>query len=168
MTSLLIIPGSALLVYAAFRDLAVRLVPNWLSVAVFAIGFVIRCMDHSLRGALLASVCTFAVLFCLWNFKLLGGGDVKLWAASAMLIPPELSLEVNFGLAVVLSGGALALVYLFLRLVVPSVHYKKSSSLISRVLQIEARRIKRHASLPYALAIAGSAVFAVLPQTFKR
>ena len=167
MTSVLIIPASALLVYAAFRDLTARCVPNWLSVAVFSFGVVIRSIDHSLRAGLLVSAITFAVLFALWNLKALGGGDVKLWAATVMLVTPNLSPEVNFILAVVLSGGALAMIYLILRFVLPPIHYQKSTSLVWRILIAEGWRINRGGSLPYALAIAGGALVMVLPQTLK-
>jgi len=160
--------ASGLLIYAALHDLAARTVPNWLSLAVLAVGCSWRLLDHSLLGGLLAGVITFICLFAVWLLGGMGGGDVKLWAASALLIPPLLITELAFVLHVVLFGGALAIVYLILCRIVPVPKQRTGGGWPRRLLRIEAWRIGRGAPLPYACAIAGGAISTFLPLSLQR
>ncbi len=157
-----------LLVYAALHDLAARTVPNWLPVALLVIGLAARFADHTLVDGLLVAACTFAVLFALWILGLMGGGDVKLWAASALLIQPLLQSELNFILDVVLAGGVLALVYLVLFRLIKRPRASREGGLVRRALRAEAWRIFRRAHLPYACAIAGGALVSLLPLSSQR
>ncbi|MDE8346891.1 MAG: hypothetical protein POH28_12075, partial [Acidocella sp.] len=91
-----------------------------------------------------------------------------LWAASALLIPPLLQPELAFILRVVLSGGALAILYLGLCRVVPRPRAVRGGGLLRRVLRAEAWRIGRGAPLPYACAIAGGAISTFLPLSLQR
>ena len=164
----LAILASCLLVYAALHDLAVRTVPNWLSAALFCIGFGTRLADHTLLSGLAVCAGTFVILFVLWILSAMGGGDVKLWAASALLIPPLLRPELNFIMAVVLLGGVLAVLYLCLGLVVPRPQASRAGGMLRRLLRAEAWRISKKAPLPYACAIAGGAILTFLPFTLQR
>jgi prepilin peptidase CpaA len=155
-----------LLVYAALHDFAARTVPNWLPVCVFFIGSAWRLYDHSLLAGLCVAAVTFAVLFAVWLLGAIGGGDVKLWPATAMLIPPYVQPELNFFVRVFMIGGLLALVYLGLWLVLPKPRRgpaSRAAGLGRRVLRAEAWRIGRRGPLPYALAISGSAIITLLP-----
>ncbi len=163
----LAILACSLLFYAAMHDLAARTVPNWLSVALFCIGVGTRLADHTLINGLIISASTFAILFVLWVLGGMGGGDVKLWAASALLIPPLLHPELNFLLAVVLFGGVLAVLYLCLGLVMPRPRAARTGGMLRRVLRAEAWRIHKRAPLPYACAIAGGAILTFLPPTLQ-
>ncbi len=168
MTALMGVPAAMLLVYAALHDFAARTVPNWLPLCLLVLGAGLRLYDHSLLAGLAVAAGTFAVLFVVWLFGAVGGGDVKLWAATALLIPPLWQPELAFFLHVVLLGGGLALLYLLLCLVVPRPHASRAGSLLRRVLRVEAWRIKRRASLPYAFAISGGAILTLLPLSFQR
>jgi prepilin peptidase CpaA len=153
--------ASCLLVYAAWHDLAARTVPNWLPLALVLDGCCVRVSDHSLLAGLLVAGITFAVLFVIWLVGAMGGGDVKLWAATVLLVPPLLQTELNFFLRVVVFGGVLAVVYLTLHFLLPKPKPSRSLNsrdLLGRVLRAEAWRIGRRAPLPYACAIAGGAL----------
>jgi prepilin peptidase CpaA len=166
LSELLCILAAALLVYAALHDFAARTVPNWLPAALFCLGFALRLADHSLLTGLLICAITFAVLFAIWLLGAVGGGDVKLWAATALLIPPLLQPQLAFFLRVVILGGGLALLYLLLCFVVPKPRASRAGGLVKRVLRAEAWRIGRRAPLPYAFAISASAIVTLLPLSF--
>lgn len=159
-----------LLLYAALHDLAVRTVPNWLPLCLLAIGFAARLRDHSLPLGLLVTFLAFIALFGIWFSGAMGGGDVKLWAATVLLIPPHLQPQMFFFLRVLLIGGVLALLYLSLwwpisRLRRVSQGRSPGAGFFRRVLKAEIWRISRRGPLPYALAISASAIITLLPLT---
>jgi prepilin peptidase CpaA len=160
--------ASALLFYAALHDLAVRTVPNWLSATVFGIGCCARLDDHSLIAGVTAAAVTFAVLFVLWVLGAMGGGDVKLWAASAALVPPYWQPELEFFLRVVVFGGILAILYLVMAPFIRKPAASRQGGMLRRVLRTEAWRIGRRAPLPYACAIATGAITTLMPLTLQR
>ncbi|WP_298284115.1 prepilin peptidase [Acidocella sp.] len=163
----LMIPAAFLLIYAALHDLAVRTVPNWLSVAVLVIGVAAQALDHSLLSAIGASLVVFLALFGIWMAGAMGGGDVKLWAAAVMLIPPSWRQELDFFLYVVLLGGGLAVIYLLLSPLAPGLRLARGGGWLRRFARAELWRIGRRGPLPYACAISGGALFVLMPQIFK-
>ncbi len=179
-----------LLAYAALHDVAARTVPNWLPLCVAALGCAARFADHTLGIALIIAGVTFIVLFAIWVLGLMGGGDVKLWAATALLIPPQLQPELDFYLRVFLLGGLLGLVYLALWPVARRVRQSNAArilaartlaaglpqnmpaagrpkSLLRRIARAEVWRIGRRGPLPYACAISVSAIVALLPPSLQ-
>jgi prepilin peptidase CpaA len=167
MTEGLTVVAAGLLVYAALHDVAARTVPNWLPASLFVIGCCARLIDHSLLGGGLIAAVTFAVLFVIWLLGAMGGGDVKLWTATVLLIPPMLQPELAFFLRVVVFGGILAVIYLALRPLVPKRQPARPAGLFLRVLRVETWRISRRGPLPYACAIAGGAIVTLLPLSFS-
>ncbi len=161
----------ALLVYAALHDLAARTVPNWLPLCVLLVGCGFRLEDHTFEAGLLIAAATFAFLFVIWVLGVMGGGDVKLWAATAMLIPPQLRPELGFFLHVFLLGGLLGLIYLALwpllrrlrRGANPGAAAVHQLGLVRRALRAEAWRIARRGPLPYACAISAAAILTLIP-----
>ncbi len=156
-----------ILAYAALHDLAVRTVPNCLCVGLFSLGVLLRLTEHSLLDGLLMSAGTFLILFIIWALGAIGGGDVKLWAATALLIPPLWTPALWFFLRVIMFGGLLAIVYLLLCLVVRRPRASQAGGLLRRLARAEAWRISRRGPLPYALAISGSAILTLLPLSFN-
>jgi prepilin peptidase CpaA len=163
LTSGLTWAAIALLVYAALHDFAVRTVPNWVPAVLLLLGICLRLADHSLLDAVAVAVASFAALFVIWLLGGMGGGDVKLWAATVLLIPPLLQPELAFILRVVVLGGVLAICYLLLCFFVPKPKASRSGGCLRRVLRTEAWRIGRRAPLPYACAIASGAIVTFFP-----
>jgi prepilin peptidase CpaA len=166
LTQVFMTLAAGLLVYAALHDIAARTVPNWLPLCLLVLGCGARLTDHSLLAGTAVVLVTFIALVGLWLGGAMGGGDVKLWAATALLIPPLLQPELAFLLRVLLYGGGLAVLYLLLRLCVPRPRVSRQGGLLRRIVRAEAWRIGRRAPLPYACAIAGGALATLLPLTF--
>jgi prepilin peptidase CpaA len=153
----------ALLICAALHDLAVRTVPNRLSASIMVLGLTLRVIDHSLLESLGVAGFCFIVLALLWRARFIGGGDVKLWSATVLLIPPHWQAECSFFYRVLLGGGVLAIVYLSLRFVIRRPRPSRSGSLLQRAMRAEAWRICRRGPLPYAFAIASGAILSLPP-----
>lgn len=163
VNALLAIPAAGLLGYAALHDLAVRTVPNWLPAVLLVIGVCARLFEHDLLSGLIAAGVAFAILFCIWIVGAMGGGDVKLWAAAVLLVPPGWQSQFAFFVHVVLAGGLLALLYLGLSLVMPRPHASLQGGRLRRLLRVEQWRIARRGPLPYACAIAVGGIVTLFP-----
>ena len=152
------------LLAAAWRDLATRTIPDWLSLGLAALGLALRAPSGLM--ALAASVTMAAFLFLLLVLLHarggLGGGDVKLITAMALGLPPLVTLD--FLLATALAGGVLGLLYLALGRLAPNpaALAGTAASLPRRVLAVEHRRIHRRGPLPYAVAIAVGGIVILL------
>jgi prepilin peptidase CpaA len=152
----LILLGSAALLFAALHDIAFRTVPDWVSAALVVLGGALRLRSHNLPAGLGCGLAVFALAaFCWWR-GWLGGGDVKLLGATAVLVPP--ALVPGYIAAVALAGGGLALLYLLMQRVVTVRRQRRPASFLRRILVVEARRIHRRTSLPYATAISAASL----------
>lgn len=164
LTDIALVLALGLLAAAAASDIAFRRIPNGIAAAL-ALAAGVR---HAASGLAVLGVAAGiagmvgAVAALLWHRGLLGGGDVKLLAAAALLVPPA-SVPALL-LAVPLAGGVLAMLHLLLRPVaeVCAGRPVRGASVARRLLRHEARRIARGAPLPYGVAIAAGAVFAML------
>jgi prepilin peptidase CpaA len=93
----------------------------------------------------------------------MGGGDVKLAAATAVGLPAGSIYQLIVYTA--LAGGVLACLHLALRFGLrrlPPHAPRRGACLIQRVVSAERWRIARHGSLPYGVAIACGGIWAVL------
>ena len=142
-------------------------------IALLLLAVGLNALAGQLLAALFGAGLVFAGAWQCWRRGWIGGGDVKLLAACALLVPPGAVPELL--LATAIAGGVLAALYLVLgRLLprerrapgarsrrargarsrrVPGVRFGRSV-LIVRVWRAECRRIRRRVSLPYACAIA--------------
>jgi prepilin peptidase CpaA len=152
----LLFAGAGILIAAAMHDCAVRTVPNWMAAALAVLGIAARGIDGSLPCALLAGLIVFSTAAFCWRRGWLGGADVKLLGAAALIVPP--ASVYNLIMAVALTGGALALSYLGLRRLVPVPRPIRPATLVARIARVESWRIRRGGPLPYACAIAVGAV----------
>lgn len=160
LTSALMLGSAGLLLLASLHDLVARTVPNWLAVALAVLGIGLRAVSGSLLGGLAAGVVVLMLAAICWRRGWMGGGDVKLLAASAVVVPP--SLVLSFIGAVAIFGGFLALFYLIAGRLVPPPRAARPRTLLGRVLRIERWRIHRGCPLPYACAIAAGGLFILL------
>lgn len=160
----LLIASVALLCSASLNDVAVRTIPDAISLGVALIGIALHLLDGTLILCLAASAAVFALAVVCWRCGWLGGGDAKLLAACALLVRP---IEVpRLVLATALAGGVLACLYLALGWMAKSrpapAYAGRSRTLVVRMCRAEWWRARRHGSLPYGCAIAVAATFALL------
>ncbi len=160
VAGVLIVLAAGMLLFATLHDIAFRTIPNWLSAMLAVDGGVLRLLDHDLLAGIGCGLVIFALAAICWWRGWLGGGDVKLLAATALLVPPP--LVPGYVVAVALAGGVLALLYLLLARLVPAPRRYHSASLLWRVVVVECRRIRRQASLPYATAISAAAILMIV------
>jgi prepilin peptidase CpaA len=148
------------LLCAALHDVAFRTIPNWISAVLFLSGILIRVRSGTLVPGLLAGLFIFlGAAFC-WRRGWLGGGDVKLLASAAVLVPPALAASLLVDVA--LSGGILAVFYLGLaQLVTRPPRAPPPLGLLQRVCRAERYRMSRRGPLPYGSAIAAGALIAL-------
>ena len=154
------------LLFAALHDIGTRTIPNWASVAVAALGIVIRACQHDLPAGLAAGILVFLAAALAWRRAWMGGGDVKLLGACALLVAP---LDVGgFVTLVALSGGCLALLYLVMGRLVPSPGRPLPPTLIRRMLRVEQWRISHRHALPYGVAIVAGSLTTLLQRMTGR
>ncbi|MDE2006809.1 MAG: prepilin peptidase [Rhodospirillales bacterium] len=149
-----------LLILASLRDIATRIVPNAIPLALAIIATLLAAFEGHLGWGLFSGALVFAFAFLCWRMHWIGGADVKMAGAAAILVPP--ASAASFVLATSLAGGALAVVYLVMRTLTagpsPVRVDARHDSLIRRVLRAERWRIHRGCPLPYACAIATGAL----------
>ena len=107
--------ASALLLAAAWCDIATRTIPDGISIALAALGLLTRAVEGLVPAAasLLVAAGLFAAFVPLHARGAFGGGDIKLITALAAGLPPLTALD--FLLTTVMAGGALGVAYLTLR-----------------------------------------------------
>jgi len=147
-----------------FWDLRYRRVPNAITGFVFLSAIVVRAIDQGALAALSGvgvAALVLAALYRPWSMGGLGGGDVKLAAATGAWV--GFSQLPWFALSTALAGGVVAAVcYALAR---PSARADIRANLTLAVLHNELPPVPSHRaghiSIPYALAIACGAVAAV-------
>jgi prepilin peptidase CpaA len=162
----------AILLAAAVHDVIARTAPNWMAITLAVLGIASRILHGSIlygfgvRAAefvligFAAAAAVFVLAAICWRRGWLGGGDVKLLGAAALVVPPG---DVpGFLSAVALAGAALALVYLLARRVTATPAPQRPDHLFARAVRVERWRIHRGGPLPYAFAIAAGFLFVVL------
>jgi prepilin peptidase CpaA len=159
---LLLSPGlklaiAGILLLAAGHDIMTRSVPNWIPLSLGVLGAMFAAAEFRLAWGLGFGLAVFTLCFLFWWRGWMGGGDVKLLGATALVVAP--AAAGSFMLAVSLSGGVLATVYLAGRFLLPRPAARRPRHLLPRVLRIEAWRIRHHGPLPYACAIAAGTIF---------
>jgi prepilin peptidase CpaA len=157
---------SLLLIAAAFSDVATRIIPDTVVIAVALSGAAGRLYispSGLFVSILVAAVC-FAMLAFLHGRGMLGGGDVKL--ASAVCLGLSAPAAYRFVFVTAMAGGVLALLHLAARRALRGSRKcgppPRGASLFRRVFCAERWRISRHGSLSYGVAIACGGICAVL------
>jgi prepilin peptidase CpaA len=161
----LILLSAGLLVAALLHDIAFRTIPNRIPAGLALLGLALRMQAGNLAAGLGIAAILLLILGLFWLRGFIGGGDMKLIPAVALVLPP--SATPAFILSVSLAGGVLALIYLALQFIVPRPQPGPRRGFLARVLKAEAWRMHRRGPLPYAAAIAGGAL-PIFIETFSR
>lgn len=107
----------AMLVIACVTDIRARRIPNWLVAVVLVVGVLVTTALDPVVPGLLRAVAGVAVGLVIWLpgwlLRMMGAGDVKLFAATGAWLGP--AGAVNAAIASAVFGGALALIWLFVR-----------------------------------------------------
>lgn len=156
---LLILGAAALLVGACWHDLATRTLPDAVSVIIALGGLLSQSFLGDPLWSLAAAGFVFLGASLIWYFGAMGGGDVKLLGACALLVGA--SAVPTLILSTALAGGVLATVYLAGRRWPPLVPAAGRGA-AGRVWRAEMWRIGRGGPLPYALAIASGTLFTLM------
>lgn len=103
---------TAVLAWAALTDVASRRIPNAaiLVLVVIFVPWALTGAPAGLGSGLAAGAIGFAVGFALYLFGVMGAGDVKLFAATALFL--GLAYLPMFAVATSLAGGAVVLIAL--------------------------------------------------------
>ena len=165
-----LLPISIIYLLVSVHDIAFRKIPDTFPILISTLGLAILVINGDWFSAVmtmgLASI-TFLLLAILCMAGKIGGGDVKLVAASVLLVGAGYFLD--FLLLTALAGGVVSLVYLtaslilkFLAYLFPTLanppSYKRSKNRLNLLWQIERRRILRLSSIPYGVAISGGSL----------
>src|ERR1700755_3185279 len=105
LTPALKIAIASLLILAAARDIMTRIIPNWLPLALVVLCAALAAVNFRLLWGLGYGLAIFVLCIVLWKRGWMGGADVKLLGATAIVVAP--SDAETFLLAVTLFGGLL-------------------------------------------------------------
>lgn len=160
-----LLPLGVGLAIAVASDLRSRRIPNALSICLLFTGLIVRGFNQGAWTALSgvgAAALVVAALYRPWSMGGIGGGDVKLAAATAAWVP--FGRLHWFALCAAVAGGVVAAVtYVLAR---PGARAEIRANLTLTVLHNELPALPSHRaghpSVPYAVAIAAGAAVALL------
>jgi prepilin peptidase CpaA len=135
-----------------------------MSLAIACFGVAAALAGGRLTISLALGLCVFIAAAICWRRGWMGGADVKLLGAIAIVLPP--GVMAMFAVAMSVSGAFHAVIYMLARgMVTPPpplpAHEQRRRPLLLRALRAERWRISRGGPLPYACAIAFGFVFVV-------
>jgi prepilin peptidase CpaA len=144
----------AALLIAAANDLYEFKIPNWVSItlvfAYFAAGLAVAAPAGLMLEGFLVGAAALVVGFALYAFRIVGGGDAKLLAASAPWI--GLTALPGFVVKVAFAGAALAILLIVFRRLPPLPVYAQAPWIL--------RLHQRPKDIPYGVAIAAGGLLA--------
>jgi prepilin peptidase CpaA len=150
-----------LLLYVATIDIATRLIRNDICLALALLGIAGQLASPmQLAQSLIVAAILLLLLFVVYQWGKIGGGDVKLLVALAVGLP--LTGLIQLLSITALAGGLLALVHLVMRYLPYPKLAPAGSSLVRRVYAVERWRHLRHAPLPFGVAIACGGIWTIL------
>jgi Flp pilus assembly protein protease CpaA len=148
-----------LLFWTCWHDIATRTLPDGIAIAIAVLGLASQGISGDLAWSLAAAALVFLGAALIWYLGALGGGDVKLLAACALL--PSPSAVPVLLVMTAFAGGLLALAYLAARRFAP-VMARRPRRLPARIWRAETWRMRRGGPLPYALPISFGTLFAMI------
>lgn len=150
------------LIYACVTDVRDRRIPNVVVALLLGVGLVYSLAAQPSLGALLRALGSVAIGFAIWipfyALRMLGAGDVKLFAAASAWLAPIGVLRAAAYSALI--GGALALFWFFRSqgvalAVTRLVHASKKPGILREPLPATSKYQK----VPYGVAMAAGLLF---------
>jgi prepilin peptidase CpaA len=147
---------TAALLVASVSDIRSRRIPNWLVMALAVLGMLYSAISlspvHGVTRALLGMLLGFVLWIPFYALRMLGAGDVKLFAAASCWL--ALSQVIGAALAAALAGGVLSVIGLVLAhglglTTFRIAHGLRDPRLLATPLAVPAGR----KTLPYGLAM---------------
>lgn len=145
---------AGVLIAACVSDLRTRRIPNGLVVVGVVAGLGFGLMDGGLAGMVRAAggVATgLAIWMPFWMLHMMGGGDVKLFAAGAAWLGPSGAVEA--AMLAGLCGGVLSLAYVLRRYGVTHTAVRLANSMQQPQILRETSLSEWDRRMPYALAM---------------
>jgi prepilin peptidase CpaA len=169
-----LLPLAACLAVGSAWDIAKRRIPNLVTGAAALSGVVVQLVDKggwSVLSGLAAAVVSIALLYKPWAAGGLGGGDVKMAAAVAIWV--GLGGMIRYAVAVAAAGGVVALIMYALSRKEARQDIRANLTLAALQQTLPTVEIRKDGSpgksnspgrpsVPYGLAIAAGAAFALL------
>lgn len=178
-SAMLLTVSVAALFVAALVDLRRRIIPNRLVlvVAVCGVGRRLLAAPGLIWFDLLAAASIVVALGLLAHHEWIGGGDVKLIAAVALLFP--LSDVGGLLLSIAIAGGLLSCTYLAIRATgtkIPKPRFCPADAQedtqdttwgLEDLLSGERMRIAAGEPMPYALAVLGGVIYRIVSEAIQ-
>ena len=153
-----------LLATACASDLRTRRIPNWLVLVLLAAGLGFTQMVEPGLAGLARFAGGLAVGFALWFpfylLRMLGAGDVKLFAAGAAWLGARSAAEA--ALLTAFSGGALALVFMLMGQGFSLTMLRLSHAVHQPSTLKDSPAATRGRTLPYGIAVAAGLLLAAV------
>ena len=163
MQTIVLILAIAILTVIAYGDMRTRRIPNALAVVIATLGLVRMILMHDPVAAgqtLAAGTAVFAAAFLLFLRGIVGGGDAKLVAATALLIGYHDLLGFLFLMS--LCGAPLALAILARDKLGPRL-WRLSRHAVTPPVAAAAAPMR--STVPYGAAIAAAGVIVLILRT---
>lgn len=152
---------AGLMAFACWRDLAIRTLPDGLAIGLAVTGIAWQAVLGDLGWSLMAAGLVFCAAGLAWRLGALGGGDVKLLVACALL--PGAAAVPQSILITALAGGLLSVAYVLGQRFAPAIPARRGA-LPARVWRAEIWRVRRGGPLPYAVAVTAGTLVSMLGQ----
>lgn len=178
LSVMLLTVSVAALFAAALVDLRRRIIPNRLVlvIAVCGVGRRLLAAPGLIWFDLLAAASIVVALGLLAHHEWIGGGDVKLIAAVALLFPLSDVGALLLGIAI--AGGLMGCTYLAIRATVTKIPMPRlcpagteetqdTSRGLERLLSGERMRIVAGEPMPYALAVLGGVIYLIVSEAIQ-
>ena len=154
----------ALLAAACVSDLRTRRIPNLLVLITAVTGVIFSAVTKSFATGLTQAGAGLLTGLAIWipfyALRMLGAGDVKLFAAAATFLGARTAVDAAVYTA--LYGGALALLYMVLHSGLKSTAIRLGSAVREPSLLQNPATTSNRRRMPYAFAIAAGVVTVVL------
>jgi prepilin peptidase CpaA len=164
MQTMILLLGIGLFAVVAYGDVRTRRIPNELALGVGALGLLRMMLAGDISAALYTlgeAAVVFAVALLLFRRDLVGGGDVKLLSAAALLIGYHDLLGFLFLMS--LCGALISLAMLTADKLGPMLRHSPRPAILP--VPENSQGTPRRLSVPYGVAIAAAGILVLALQS---